>query len=109
MISLILLLLVGMLTQCTKDYPYGVYCAECKAYEKVNSTDPNTNEEIVTLKKVNDKSWCDSRPVDIFNFFTSYKNSFDTLMSVSEDGREYCVVCETLSDLQAKEVLSNCD
>ena len=109
MVSLILLLLIGLLTQCTKEPPYGVYCAECKAYKKVPTTDPQTNLKYIELEEVHSKSWCDSRPVVIEGFFNSYTDSFDVLMENSNSGDEYCVKCESLTYLQEKLEYSNCD
>ena len=84
MISLILLLTIGLFTQCSKEYNYGLHCAECIAYKKVPKTNLLTNQKTIELVKVHDKSWCDSQPVVIENFFNSYNNSFETLMSNSD-------------------------
>jgi len=109
MVSLIFILLIGLLVQCTVEPPYGVYCAECKAYRKVFITDPETNETYSELEEVHSKSWCDSRPVVIEGFFNSYTDSFDVLMENSNSGDEYCVKCESLTYLQDKLEYSNCD
>jgi len=109
MISLILLLFIGLFTQCTKEYNYGLHCAECIAYKKVPTTNPLTNQKTIELVKVHNKSWCDSQPIVIENFFTSYSNSFETLMSNSDSGDEYCVKCESTTYLTEYLYRSSCD
>ena len=109
MISLILLMIIGLFTQCTKEYNYGLHCAECIAYKKVPKRDPLTNQKTVQLVKVHDKSWCDSQPVVIESFFNSYNNSFEELMSNSDSGDEYCIECESTTYLSEYLSLSSCD
>ena len=107
MISLLLILFAGVLVQCRKVENYGLHCAECIAYRKITSYDPLTNEEFVDLEKVHDKSWCDSQPIVIENFFSSYNESFEVLMEEAE--YEYCIKCETTTYLDEYLFYSSCD
>ena len=78
-------------------------------YKKVPKTNLLTNQKTIELVKVHDKSWCDSQPVVIENFFNSYNNSFETLMSNSDSGDEYCIKCESTTYLSEYLYLSSCD
>ena len=108
MISLILLLVIGLFTQCTKEYNYGLHCAECIAYKKVPIHDTLTNEESFDLVNVHSKSWCDSQQIVIENFFNSYNDSFETLMNNSDSSTEYCIQCETTTELSDYRFYSSC-
>jgi len=102
-----LLFFLSIFSQCTKEYPYGLRCAECIAYRKETMIDPLTNEKYVELVEVHDKSWCDSQPIVIENFFSSYNDSFEVLMEEAE--YEYCIKCETTTYLDEYLFYSSCN
>jgi hypothetical protein len=105
--SALLIIFLSAFTRCTKEHPYGLRCAECIAYRKEVMVDPLTNEKYVELIKVHNKSWCDSQPIVIENFFSSYSDSFETLMEVAE--YEYCIECETTTYLDEYLYYTSCD
>jgi len=108
--ALMVILSLSLLTNCTKDYIPGVYCAECIAYREIHKTDSIGNSYI-EYEEVHSKEWCDARPIEMNSFFNSYQDSFDYLMLVSENGDyEYCVECKTVPNALITGVeISSCD